>query len=192
VLAEPQPPDNPLGRLMGLEGTAAAAYFGAFPHLLHNAFGFAGRVRRPPTDPVNALLSYGYTLLMHQVRSAIHTVGLDPYVGFLHAGRYGRPSLALDLMEEFRPVLVDSVVMRAINTNVLGDQHFRREAEAVWLTQSGRKLFLAQWEQRLTSEIRHPIFDYTVAYRRCLELQVRLLAKALTGDIPAYPPFKVR
>ncbi len=181
--------DTPLGTLQGLEGAAAAIYFAAYPRLLRASLGFEGRRRRPPTDPINALLSFGYVLLTNKVLSAIGLVGLDPYVGYLHSSQYGKPALALDLMEEFRPVIVDSVVQTVINNRVLDEADFVAELGAYRLTDGGRRKFLAKFEERLNQAVQHPTFNYQATYYRCLELQVRLLAKALTGEIPAYRPF---
>lgn len=194
TLVDPARPqaDTPLGRLQGLEGAAAAVYFGAFPRLLRADFGFDGRRKRPPTDPVNALLSFGYTLLANNVLSAIGLVGLDPYVGYLHSSQYGKPALALDLMEEFRPVIVDSTVQTVINNRVLDEGDFVLELGACRMTDAGRRKFLVKFEERLAQEVQHPTFEYQASYRRCLELQVRLLAKALCGEIAEYRPFVVR
>jgi len=189
--ARPQA-DTPMGTLQGLEGAGSAIYFGAFPKLLRADFGFDGRRKRPPTDPINALLSFGYVLLMNNVLSAIGLVGLDPYVGYLHSSQYGKPALALDLMEEFRPVIVDSVVQTVINNRVLDEGDFVAEMGAYRLTDPARRKFLQKFEERLSQIVHHPTFEYQATYRRCLELQVRLLAKALTGEIPAYRPFVVR
>lgn len=184
--------DSVEGRLLGCEGAGSAAYFGVFAHMLADGWAFAGRVKRPPTDPVNALLSYGYVLLMHQVASAAHIAGLDPQVGFLHSARFGKPALALDLMEEFRPVVVDSTVVTIINNGMLDPKDFIEEHGAFRLTDSGRKIFLTKLEERLQTEVQHPVFGYRASYRRCLELQARLLAKALVGEIPQYVAFRVR
>jgi len=180
------------GTLLGLEGAAAAFYFGAFQRLLKQDLGFQGRKKRPPTDPVNALLSYGYTLLMNKVASAVQLVGLDPYVGFLHSSQYGKPALALDLMEEFRSVIVDSVVLTLVNNHILQVSDFREEFGVYWLKDGARRTFLTKFEERLNTEIKHPTFDYKASYRKCLELQVRLLAKTLTDEVPEYRPFVVR
>ncbi|WPD18300.1 type I-D CRISPR-associated endonuclease Cas1d [Thermaerobacter composti] len=180
------------GTLMGLEGAGTAAYFGAFGRLLAGGWSFERRTKRPPTDPVNALLSYGYVLLMHQVAAAVQLVGLDPYVGYLHGAEYGKPALAFDLMEEFRPIIVDSVVLTVLNNGMLQPDDFSEEFGAYRLTDKGRRIFLQKFEERLDTEVQHPIFRYKATYRRCLELQARLLAKALTGDIPQYRPFLVR
>lgn len=181
-----------MGSLQGFEGAAAAAYFGVFARLLRQDLGFQRRIRRPPTDPVNALLSFGYTLLMNNVLSAISQVGLDPYIGYLHSSQYGKPALALDLMEEFRAPVVDSVVLTVINNRSLQAEHFVEELNAVRLTDAGRRRFLGAFEDRMAAAIRHPVFKYEASYRRCLELQARLLAKTVMQEVPEYPPFKVR
>src|SRR6185437_14127151 len=178
-----------LESLRGMEGSGAAAYFGVFAQLLRQDLGFARRVRRPPTDPVNALLGLAYTALGNQVSAAIQIVGLDPFTGYLHAAQYARPSLALDLMEEFRAVIADSVVITLINNRMVQADDFVEELGAVRLKKPARRLFYEQFEARLNTEIHHPEFGYKTTYRRCLELQVRLLAKWLEGDIPTYPPF---
>lgn len=180
------------GRLQGLEGSATAHYFGCFPHILSEPGWFNGRTRRPPRDQVNALLSYGYTILLNQVLSAICTVGLDPYVGYLHRSQYGKPALALDLMEEFRPLIVDSVVLTLVNNSILRVAHFKEEFGTYRLTDTGRRTFLTRLEARFDETITHPTFNYKATYRRCLELQARLLAKTLMNEIPTYPPFTVR
>lgn len=184
--------DSAYGRLQGLEGSATAQYFRSFAHILKDPDLFNGRTRRPPRDPVNALLSYGYTILLNQVLSAICTVGLDPYVGYLHSSQYGKPALALDLMEEFRPLIVDSVVLSVFNNSMLKEKDFVQEFGAYRLRKAGRRNFLTRLEARFDERITHPTFGYKATYRRCLELQARLLAKRLMGEIPAYPPFTVR
>ena len=189
--ARPQA-DSAYGRLQGFEGSATAHYFNSFVHLLNDPGVFNGRTRRPPRDPANALLSYGYTILLHQVTSAICTVGLDPYVGYLHSSQYGKPALALDLMEEFRPIIVDSVVLSIFNNGMLGPDDFIETFGTHRLTDNGRRTFLTKLEARFDEKITHPTFNYRADYRRCLELQARLLAKAVMGEIPSYPPFKVR
>ncbi|MGQ9573468.1 MAG: type I-D CRISPR-associated endonuclease Cas1d [Chloroflexota bacterium] len=178
--------------LIGQEGAASAAYFSGFATLLNQKMGFRGRFRRPPTDPVNALLSYGYTILTSKLSSIIHAVGMDPYVGYLHSSQYGRPALALDLLEEFRPVIVDSVVLTAINTRVLQRQDFIEEMGSFRLADEAHKEFLRKFEERLNTQIVHAVFRYRTTYRRCLELQARLLSKVLMGEIPNYIPFAVR
>ena len=196
-----------LDELLGSEGAAAHFYFGAFGGMLKTEdqfadsdrlpgrqlqFNFSGRNRRPPTDPVNALLSLAYSLLTKDCTLAAMAVGLDPYVGFYHQPRFGRPALALDVMEEFRPLIAESVVLTAINNRMILPKHFIRAGQAVNLSPSGRKLFFQAYEQRMSSLITHPTFDYKVSYRRVLELQFRLLARYLTGEILEYPPFITR
>jgi CRISPR-associated protein Cas1 len=155
-------------------------------------FDFTRRNRRPPRDAVNALLSLGYSLLARDCTVAAHAVGFDPYVGFYHQPRFGRPALALDLMEEFRPLIADSVALTVINTRVISPGDFVRAGDAVNLSAEGRKRFFSAYEQRLNTTIVHPVFDYQVSYRRALELQARLLAKTLTGEIEQYVPFTTR
>ncbi len=183
---------NTIGSLLGIEGNGSASYFRVFGKLLRGSLTFTHRRRRPPTDPVNALLSLGYTLLAHQVSSAIQVVGLDPYAGFLHQPRHGRPALALDLMEEFRPIIVDSVVLNIVNHRILTAQDFEEELGVVLLKPAARKTFYAKFEERLLEELQHPHFGYRTSYRRCIELQARLLAKWLADEIPEYPPLYVR
>lgn len=200
LIIEEDGPPNPfrpqeksaLGILQGMEGAAASAFFSGFGRLLKQEMGFGKRIRRPPTDPVNALLSFGYVLLMNNVLSAVGLVGFDPYIGFLHSEGYGKPALALDLMEEMRTPVVDSVVLTVVNKQILRPEHFETQFGACQLTTQGRKLFLQQFEARLNTEIKHPEFGYKATYRRCLELQARLLAKYLMGEVPVYRPFQVR
>jgi CRISPR-associated protein Cas1 len=180
------------GTLLGLEGAGSAAYFGVFGHLLKEDWGFTGRQRRPPRDPVNALLSYGYVLLMNAVASAVQIVGLDPYVGYLHSSQFGKEALALDLMETFRPLIVDSVVLTLLNNQMLTQRDFQEDLGAWRLKDEGRRTFLTKFEERLETEITHPVFGYKATYRRCLELEARLLAKSLAGEIPHFAPFVVR
>lgn len=180
------------GSLLGLEGAASAFYFGVFGRLLKGDWEFERRRRRPPTDPVNTLLSYGYVLLTHQVASAVNVVGLDPYVGFLHSSQYGKPAMALDVVEEFRTPVVDSVVLTLLNNSMLKRQDFEEKLGAWRLTDAGRRTFLTRFEKRLNETITHPAFGYKATYRRCLELQVRLVAKWLTEEITQYRPFMVR
>ena len=192
MAADPDDRMGGRGDLFGLEGAGSAAYFGVFGRLLTQDLGFAGRVKRPPRDPVNALLSYGYTILTHKVASAVSTVGLDPYVGYLHGSQYGQPALALDVVEEFRPVVVDSVVLTLLNNRSLTADDFREELGVYRLTDAGRRTFFQRFEERLNTSVKHPVFGYSATYARCLELQVRLVAKTVLGEIPAYEPFIVR
>ncbi|MBD2342188.1 type I-D CRISPR-associated endonuclease Cas1 [Calothrix sp. FACHB-156] len=180
-----------INSLRGLEGAGSAAYFGCFSELiLVPEFDFNSRVRRPPTDPVNSLLSFGYALLRHDVQGAINIVGFDPYLGYLHCERYGRPSLALDLMEEFRPLVVDTVVLSALNKRLLTPADFVTEplSGAVSLTSTGRKTFLQLYAQKKLSAFKHPVFGRKCTYQEAFELQARLLAKYLMGEIEKYPP----
>lgn len=185
---------TPLETILGMEGTGSAAYFRCFGKLLINRehWPFAGRVKRPPTDAVNALLSFGYSLLTNKVASVVQLVGLDHFVGYLHSSFYGRPALALDLMEEFRPIIVDSLVLTLLNKRILTRNDFATEVGAYRLKDGRRSVFFTHFEERLNDEIIHPIFGYKVTYRRCLELQARLLAKTLTGEIEYYPPLLVK
>ena len=154
---------------------------------------FEKRVRRPPTDPVNSLLSFGYTLLTNELFSAVNVVGFDPYVGYLHATRYGRASLPLDLIEEFRPVIVDSVVISAINNDVLTHADFCEEMGGlIRLTDEGRKKFLMHYENRKKTEFKHPVLKQKMTYQRCFEQQARFLAKTLQGELDEYPPLLIK
>ncbi len=191
-----------LESLLGIEGTAARIYFEAYSEMLRPpqdegdanpmTFDFDGRNRRPPRDPVNSLLSLGYAMLAKDLTIALQAVGFDPYLGFYHQPRYGRPALALDVMEEFRPLIVDSVVLSTINTGAVKLPDFIRRGGAVTLTQTGRGKFIRAYERRMDEEITHPIFGYRISYRRTLEVQIRLLARFLTGEIDEYPPFATR
>ncbi len=155
-------------------------------------FDFAGRNRRPPRDPLNALLSLGYSLLTKDLTITCAAVGLDPYLGFYHQPRFGRPALALDLMEPFRPLIVDSAVLSAVNQRMVTLDHFVAAGNAVALTAEGRKAFFLAYEQRMDSLVTHPNFGYRVSYRRMLEIQTRLLARLLLGEIWTYPVFVTR
>ena len=185
---------TPLETILGMEGAGSAAYFRCFGKLLSDPrqWPFPGRVKRPPTDPVNALLSFGYALLTNKVASAVQLVGFDHFVGYLHSSFYGRPSLALDLVEEFRPIIVDSVVLTMLNKRMLTLNDFVVELGAYRLKDERRKVFFTHFEERLNEEVSHPLFGYKATYRRCLELQVRLLAKVLTGEIDEYPPLLIK
>ncbi|MFW0861808.1 MAG: CRISPR-associated endonuclease Cas1 [Dethiobacter sp.] len=183
-----------LGGLLGLEGHASALYYRGFKGILKHDLGFAARVRRPPTDPVNSLLSFGYTLLAYNVQAAVNTVGLDPFIGFLHATEYSRPSLVLDLMEEFRSTIVDSVVLWLVNSPVMTDKDFRHGETGerpVLLTDEAVKKFLHYYEERVQSKVSYPSVGQ-IAYRRCFELQARQLARVIMGKEPKYKPLLVR
>lgn len=199
-----------LDELLGMEGAAAAEYFREFSGMLRNPeaddipdvptgpeapwarFDFTTRNRRPPTDPVNALLSLAYSLLAKECTVAAYAVGLDPYVGFYHQPRHGRPALALDVMEEFRPLIAESAVLTAVNNRYVVPVDFVTAGRAVNLSQAGRRKFFQCFEQRMNSLVTHPLFDYKVSYRRAIELQMRILARVLTGEIPEYVPFLTR
>jgi len=186
-----------LPELLGIEGSGAAVYFRHLPGVLKRdgseaAFDFETRNRRPPTDPVNALLSFAYALLARTFTVTLSAVGLDPYRGFYHQPRYGRPALALDLMEPFRPLIADSAVIQAINNAEVQVSDFVRSGPSVALKPDGRKRFIAAFERRLSHEITHPLFGYRLSYRRLLEVQARLLGRWLLGEIPEYPQFVTR
>jgi CRISPR-associated protein Cas1 len=183
--------------LLGLEGQAASLYFGVFGRMLKapgpgRPFDFRTRNRRPPRDPVNALLSFAYAILVKDCFAAACTVGFDPYFGFFHAGRHGRPSLALDLMEEFRAVIADSVVLTLINNGVLTDRDFLAWRDACQLTDAGRTRFFETYEQRKATVVTHPLYGYKMSYGRMLEVQARMLAAYVRGDVPSYTGFTVR
>lgn len=183
-----------LARLMGLEGEAASVYFGVFAHLLRApGFGFCGRVRRPPSDPVNALLSFAYVLLASECASALAGVGLDPYVGLLHQDRPGRKSLALDLMEELRAPLADRFVLTLINRGQIKATDFVTEASgAVRLKDDARKSLLTAYQERKKETLRHPYLEESIELGLLPHAQALLLARHLRGDMANYPPFSVR
>ncbi len=190
-----------LEELLGIEGNAARLYFGDFAGMMKVdeedgvrplAFEMDGRNRRPPRDPVNAMLSLGYSLLTKDLTVACYAVGFDPYVGFYHQPRFGRPALALDLMEPFRPLIVDSAVLTAVNTGMVTERDFVKAGASVALTAGGRKAFFRAYEMRMDTLVTHPLFEYRVSYRRMLEIQARLLARVLDGEIGEYPVFTTR
>ncbi|WP_437202907.1 CRISPR-associated endonuclease Cas4g/Cas1g [Planctomicrobium sp. SH664] len=180
--------------LLGLEGMAAKEYFAGLFQLFpaHPDFDVNGRNRRPPRDPVNAVLSFVYSLLTKELTVVLQAVGFDPMLGVFHRPRYGRPSLALDLAEEFRPLIADSVTLTAFNNGEVGPDSFIQRAGAVAMTDAGRRSVIAAFERRLETEIVHPLFGYKVCYRRILEVQARLLARHLLGELPTYPHFITR
>jgi CRISP-associated protein Cas1 len=180
-----------IGVLLGLEGAIAAHYFSAFGSLLRPRdfdaeWRFDTRSRQPPADPVNALLSFGYALLTKECTVALLGEGLDPWWGFYHRPRHGRPSLALDLMEEFRPLVVDSAVLTAVNTGMVSDRDFLRSKAACVLKAGGRKAFIRAYEARLDQLATHPLFDYRCSWRSMIRVQARLIARWLRGDVPSY------
>jgi CRISP-associated protein Cas1 len=185
--------EQPLDALRGCEGDAAHIYFDVFDHLIvaqKKDFCFDERNRRPPLDNVNALLSFIYTLLVHDIRSALETVGLDPAVGFLHRDRPGRPSLALDLMEEFRPFLADRLALSLINRQQVQAKGFQRsDSGAVLMTDETRKTLLVAYQERKQEEILHPFLDEKVTIGLLFHTQALLMARYLRGDLDGYPPF---
>jgi len=191
--------------LLGIEGHAARVYFQAFAGMIkvdepgtpatgtaQFNFDFHQRNRRPPRDPVNALLSLAYSVLAKDLTIVCHAVGFDPFLGFYHQPRYGRAALALDLMEPFRPLVADSAVLSAINTRMVSPRDFVLAGNSVALKPEGRKAFFRAYEQRMDTLVTHPIFGYRVNYRRVLEIQTRLLARVLTGELSTYPVFTTR
>ena len=179
--------------LRGLEGVAATAYFGVFDHMLLNRkedFFFHGRNRRPPLDRVNAMLSFAYSLLAHDCASALESVGLDSYVGFLHRDRPGRQSLALDLMEELRPCMADRFVLTLVNNRMIRPEDFQvQDSGAVLLTDDGRRKFLKTWQERKRDTLTHPYLGEKLSWGMIPYVQALLLARFLRGDLDAYPPF---
>lgn len=195
--------------LLGIEGAAARVYFQNFAGMIkpgdepvdpmsavseapQYTFDFRKRNRRPPRDPVNALLSLAYSMLAKDLTIVAASVGFDPYLGFYHLPRPGRPALALDLMEPFRPLIAESAVLSAINNRMVYPEHFFPAGKGVTLTDSGRKAFFRAYEQRMDQLVTHPLFDYRVSYRRLLEIQTRLLARVVSGEIEEYPVFVTR
>lgn len=187
-----------LPELLGIEGTAARIYFENFDRMLNPDAGFGveflahGRSRRPPPDPVNTVLGFCYALLTKDLVATLVGVGLDPYLGVLHRSRYGRPALALDLAEEFRSLVAESVTLQCFNNGELRDNHFVRHPLGVRLTTDGRKAVLAAYERRLESKLTHPVFGYRISYRRVFDVQARILAAAMLGELPDYVPLTTR
>lgn len=185
--------------LLGIEGAAARLYFERFATMLRpdaslpgEAFSFGGRNRRPPRDPVNCLLSFVYGLLTKDLTAMAFAVGFDPYLGFYHRPRFGRPALALDLAEEFRPLVADSVVVNLVNNGEISASHFVARAGGVALTSEGRKRVIAAYERRLDVVIKHPTFGYRINYRRVFDVQARVLAAHVIGEVPEYTAFATR
>jgi CRISPR-associated protein Cas1 len=197
ALANAAEHERSLASLLGIEGTAARLYFERFGALLHGtggvgAFDFEQRNRRPPRDRVNALLSFYYALLVKDTTIAALAAGFDPYLGLYHKPRFGRPALALDLAEEFRPLIADSAVLMAINNGEIAANDFVERGGAVALTTNGRRKAIQTYERRMATDLRHPLFGYRASYRRTLEIQARLLAAVLEGDIGRYRPLTTR
>lgn len=184
-----------LQTLLGIEGAAASIYFANFGGMLRSdntPFDFRTRNRRPPRDPVNAVLSFLYSMLIKQVLVSSIAVGFDPYLGFYHQPKYGKPALALDLAEEFRPIVADSAALTLFNNSELDETDFIQRSGAVALTQSGRKAVIRAFERRLDTLITHPLFGYSISYRRIMEVQARLLGRHVLGELPKYPAFTTR
>ena len=185
--------ETSLDSLRGLEGAGATLYFSVFDQLILGEkplFSFQSRNRRPPLDPVNAMLSFAYSLLTHDCASALESVGLDAYVGFLHRDRPGRTSLALDLMEELRPCMADRFVLTLINNRVVGKSEFEfRENGTVFLNDAGRRSFLKHWQERKREQLTHPYLQEKLPWGLIPYTQALLLARCLRGDLDAYPPF---
>lgn len=182
-----------MDHLRGIEGELAARYFGVFDHLILNQkddFAFGNRNRQPPADPVNAMLSFGYSMLAHDCAAALESVGLDAYVGFMHRDRPGRQSLALDLMEELRPVFVDRLVLTLINMRTIQAKHFNHKPGHVCLlSDEGRKVFLTAWQTHKRKEINHPYLNEKIPWGLVPYVQALLLARYIRGDLDGYPPF---
>jgi len=187
-----------LETLLGIEGTAARLYFGQFHTLLSPRcevaaeFQAHGRARRPPPDPVNAVLGFCYSLLTKDLVAVLTGVGLDPFLGVLHQPRYGRPALALDLAEEFRALVAESVALQCFNNGEINEKSFMRGHLGVVLTADGRRSVIQAHERRLDMELKHPLFGYQVSYRRVLDLQARVLAASFTGELDSYTPLMTR
>lgn len=180
-----------LDSVRGIEGRAAAIYFSVFSEMIKGDFKFENRNKRPPRDPVNAMLSFGYVLLSNEMASALSSIGLDPYLGFLHRLRYGRTSLALDLMEEFRSIFVDRLVLNIINNKILTEDDFETVLGEVKMSKKAIKKFLGAYETKKNDTIYHPVFKYKTTYQQCFHLQARLLSKAVMDEME-YIPFTVR
>ena len=189
-----QAPDLDTAR--GIEGAAAALYFSEFSSMIRECswarFPFDGRNRRPPRDPINAMLSLGYSVLSKEVTGVCYAVGLDPFLGFLHQPRYGRPALALDLMEEFRPLIADSVVISLINRREIVESDFISTTSGTFLNERGRKVFWEAWFRRMDTEVSHPEFGYKMSYRRMIEVQARQLWRFCRGEAQNYHGFTTR
>ncbi len=177
--------------LRGLEGTGARAYFAIYREAFDPAWQFERRTRRPPRDPINALLSLGYTMLGHAMMTALEAAGLDPYLGFFHAEKYGRPALALDLVEEFRAPFVDSLVMTLVNKRMLGLDDFEERDGGIYLRDKGLRLFMREFGDRLESQVTRSEVGRPLSYRKHFEVQARRMARAVLGE-EIYRPFKAR
>jgi CRISPR-associated protein Cas1 len=180
-----------IDQVRGIEGLAAREYFACWAAMVGKDWVFGGRNRRPPTDPVNSLLSFAYGLLRGQVTAAVHMAGLDPYIGYLHEVHHGQPAMVLDLMEEFRALVADNVVLSVLHNKEIQPKDFTESLGAYRLSESGRKTFLQAFERKMSDEFVHPVFGYRCTYRRAIELQARLLSRHLQEGIP-YKPLTLR
>ena len=182
-----------LARLRGLEGSGTRAYFALWRQALDPPFTFNKRTRRPPRDPVNAMLSFGYTLLTDNLMTACEIVGLDPYDGFLHADKYGRPALALDLMEEFRALIVDAVVLTLVNRERLTPDDFEPSDDGgIQMSRAALQIFLTTYQKRIQTEVYYPLAKRRLSYQKIFEMQARLLRHVIEGRVDAYSPFRTR
>jgi len=182
VLAQKAEQETDISALRGLEGSAARVYFEAYAKGVKEKWGFTGREKRPPKDPVNALLSLGYTLLFNNVLAMVNMVGLDPYLGCFHTVDYGKPSLALDLMEEWRAVIVDALVLSLLNLRIINQKDFIEDEEGLFLTGDGWRKFIGQFEKKMGEKVKHPSREAKVNYRSYIEEQIRLFVRALKGE----------
>ncbi len=180
-----------IDQVRGIEGLAAREYFACWQNMVGKQWTFQGRNRRPPTDPVNSLLSFAYALLKGQVISAVHIAGLDPYIGYLHEVHHGQPAMVLDLMEEFRALIADNLVLSILHNREIQPEDFNESLGAYRLKDKARKSFLQAFDKKMNDEFKHPVFDYRCTYRRAIELQARLLSRHLQEGIP-YKPLSLR
>ena len=181
--------------IRGLEGRAARVYFYVWRQAFSGELVFERRTRRPPKDPINSLLSLGYSLLTQNLMTACEVVGLDPYDGFFHADKHGRPALALDLVEEFRAIIVDSLLRTLVNKRMVKASDFRPAGgnkQGVYLNRRGLRMFFSQYSRRLNTRVIHPHYGRRLTYQQCFEVQARLLRKVIEGELDDYPPFRVR
>lgn len=180
-----------LDQVRGVEGLAAREYFACWQNMVGKQWTFNGRNRRPPTDPVNSLLSFAYALLQSQVMAAVNVAGLDPYIGYLHEVHHGQPAMVLDLMEEFRALIADNLVLSVLNKQEIQPQDFNESLGAYRLKDNAKKTFLQAFDKKMNDEFKHPVFDYRCTYRRGIELQARLLSRHLQEGVP-YKPLSLR
>ena len=180
-----------IDQVRGVEGLAAKEYFACWQRMVGKQWTFNGRNRRPPTDPVNSLLSFAYALLQGQVMAGVHVAGLDPYIGYLHEVHHGQPAMVLDLMEEFRALIADNLVLSLLHKHEIKPEDFNESLGAYRLKDNARKTFLQAFDKKMNDEFKHPVFDYRCTYRRAIELQARLLSRHLQEGIP-YKPLSLR